>query len=205
MATRKKAAKKAAKKASKKPTKKAGKKSTKKASKKPSSKKASSTKKPKLEAVPSRYGTATTHLIVSPAKEALAFYVKAFGAKDLGTMDGPGGIVMHGEMKIGDSIVMYSDEQPPRPGMPNNRKTPKNVGATTGGVMLYVPNVDKTFAQAVAAGASPTMPPMDMFWGDRYAQVDDPFGHTWAIATHIKDVTDEEMRAAMMSMGPPQS
>ncbi|MFT3711860.1 MAG: VOC family protein [Archangium sp.] len=163
-----------------------------------------STAKKKVQAVPAAYGTATAHLIVSPASEALAFYEKAFGAKTLLTMPGPGGIIMHAEMKIGDSIVMLSDQQPPMPGRPDqNRKSPKNLGGTTGGVMLYVPNIDETMAQAAAAGATIAMPAMDMFWGDRYGQLEDPFGHVWAIATHMKDMTPEEMAAAMTPPPPP--
>lgn len=158
----------------------------------------------KVQAVPAAYGTATPHLIVSPAVEALAFYEKAFGAKTLMTMPGPGGVIMHAEMKIGDSIVMLSDQQPPMPGQPaQTRKSPKNLGGTSGGVMLYVPNIDETMAQAAAAGATVVMPAMDMFWGDRYGQLEDPFGHVWAVATHTKDMSPEEMAAAMTPPAPP--
>src|SRR5665213_2757714 len=105
-------------------------------------------KKPKkVEAVPARYGTATAMLVVSPCKEALQFYEKAFGAKRLGVMEGFGGLVVHAEMKIGDTIVMLNDEMPPMPPMPGGQtgiphKSPKNAGSHSGGVMLYVPNVD---------------------------------------------------------------
>lgn len=150
----------------------------------------------KVEPVPQRYGTVTPHLIVSPCAAAIDFYVKAFGAKVLGTMPGPGGLIMHGEIKIGDSIIMLADEQPSRPGMPE-RKTPKNAGATTAGVMLYVKDVDSVFQRAVDAGAKPAMPPEDMFWGDRYGQLEDPFGHVWAVATHLRDMTAKQMQKAM--------
>ncbi|MBL8910899.1 MAG: VOC family protein [Archangium sp.] len=159
----------------------------------------------KVQAVPSQYGTATPHLIVSPANEAMKFYEAAFGAKTLMTMPGPGGLVMHAELKIGDSIIMLSDQQPPMPGRPEGspRKSPKNLGGTSGGVMLYVPNIDDTMAKAVAAGGAVSMPAMDMFWGDRYGQIEDPFGHVWAIATHMKDMSPAEMAAAMTPPPPP--
>ena len=157
----------------------------------------------KVEAVPRAYGTATAHLIVSPCAEALEYYRKAFGATVLSTMPGPGGLMMHAEMKIGDSIVMLADEMPPMQGQALPRKSPRSAGATTGGVMLYVPDTDAVFAAAVAAGGAASMAPADMFWGDRYAQVEDPFGHVWAIATHLREVSPEEMMKAMAAMGPP--
>jgi PhnB protein len=120
-------------------------------------------RKKKADPVPPRYGTATAHLIVSPCGEALDFYAKAFGAKILMKMPGPGGLIMHAEMKIGDSIVMCSDEME-MPGAPNTRKTPKNAGATTGGVMLYLKDVDAFFEKAVGAGATSVMAPTDQFW-----------------------------------------
>lgn len=174
--------------------------------KKPAVKKKARSKqraKKKVEAVPSRYGTATPHLIVSPAKKAMHFYEAAFGAKDLGAMTGPDGLVLHGEFKVGGSIVMYSDELPPMPGEMKTRKTPKHLGGTSGGVMTYVKDVDAFYARAVRAGATGAMPPADMFWGDRYAQVVDPFGHVWAMATHTRDVTRSQMAKAMEGQRPP--
>jgi PhnB protein len=156
-------------------------------------------KRKKVEAVPAQYGSATPHLIVSPCVEALDFYAKALGAKVLAKMEGPGGVVMHAEMKIGDSIVMLSDEMPAMPGQAV-RKTPRNAGATTGGVMLYVKNVDAFVEKAVGAGATAAMPPQDMFWGDRYAQIEDPYGHVWAVATHTRDVSNKEMKKALAQM-----
>jgi PhnB protein len=163
------------------------------------------TARKKVQAVPAEYGSATPHLIVSPCAEALDFYVKAFGAKVRSKMPGPDGKMAHAEMKIGDSIVMLADEMPPLPGRPSNRKTPKNAGGTTGGVMLYVKDVDALFERAVAAGATPAMPLQDMFWGDRYGQVEDPFGHVWAVATHQRDVSAKEMRQAIAQMGAPEA
>jgi PhnB protein len=161
-------------------------------------------RKKKAEPVPSQYGTATPHLIVSPCGEALDFYNKAFGAKTLLKMAGPGGLIMHAEMKIGDSIVMLSDELE-MPGAPNTRKTPKNVGATTGGVMLYVKDVDGLFERAVGAGAKSVMPPADQFWGDRYGQIEDPYGHVWSLATHLRDMTPKELQKAMAQAGAPEA
>ena len=155
-------------------------------------------RKKKAVPVPPQYGTATPHLIVSPCSEALEFYTKAFGARVLLTMPGPEGRIMHAEMKIGDSIVMCSDEME-MPGSPT-RKTPKNAGATTGGVMLYLKDVDSFFEKAVAAGATGVMPPSDQFWGDRYGQLEDPFGHVWAVATHLRDMTPKEMQKEMQKM-----
>jgi PhnB protein len=161
-------------------------------------------RKKKADPVPPRYGTATPHLIVSPCGEALDFYAKAFGAKVLMKMPGPGGLIMHAEMKIGDSIVMCSDEME-MPGAPNTRKTPKTVGATTGGVMLYLKDVDAFFEKAVGAGAKSVMPPADQFWGDRYGQIEDPYGHVWALATHLRDMTPKEIQKAMAQMGAPEA
>jgi PhnB protein len=154
--------------------------------------------KKKAVAVPPQYGTATPHLIVSPCGDALDFYAKAFGARVLMTMPGPEGRIMHAEMKIGDSIVMCSDEME-MPGSPT-RKTPKNAGATTGGVMLYLKDVDSFFEKAVAAGATAVMQPTDQFWGDRYGQIEDPYGHVWALATHVRDMTPKEMQREMQKM-----
>jgi uncharacterized glyoxalase superfamily protein PhnB len=168
------------------------------AAKKKAARGAAASRKKKAVPVPPQYGTATPHLIVSPCNEALEFYTKAFGAKVLMTMPGPDGRIMHAEMKIGDSIVMCSDELE-MPGSPN-RKTPKNAGATTGGVMLYVKDVDAFFDRAVGAGGSGVMPPSDQFWGDRYGQIEDPYGHVWAIATHLRDMTKKEMQKEMQKM-----
>jgi PhnB protein len=180
---------------------KAAKKAPKKAPKKAAKKAA--TKAKRAQAVPAMYGSITPHLVVSPAPAAIEFYGRAFGAKPGMLMAGPGGLVMHAEIKIGDSIVMLADEQPPMGPGPQTRKTPKNLGGTSFGVMLYVKDVDAAYAKAVEAGATGVMPPADMFWGDRFGQVEDPFGHVWSIATHLKDMTDREMKQAAMAAPPP--
>jgi uncharacterized glyoxalase superfamily protein PhnB len=157
----------------------------------------------KVQAVPAVYGSLTPHLVVSPASAAMEFYGRAFGAKPGLVMNGPGGLVMHAEIRIGDSILMLADEQPPMGPGPQAHKTPKSLGGTSAVMMLYVKDADATYARAVAAGATGTMPLMDMFWGDRYGQVEDPFGHVWAIATHVKDLSARQMKAAMAAMAPP--
>lgn len=153
----------------------------------------------RAQAVPAAYGSLTPHLIVSPAADAVAFYVKAFGARPGMMMDGPGGLIMHGEVKIGDSILMLADEQPPMGPGPQTNKSPKSLGGTSASLMLYVKDVDAVYARAVDAGATSVMPPADMFWGDRYCQVEDPFGHLWSIATHLQDLTPAQMKKAAMA------
>jgi len=138
--------------------------------------------------VPEGTHTVTPHLIVKGAAKAIDFYAKAFGAREHYRMHGPGGTIVHAEIQIGDSIVYLADEY-----LPMGAKSPKTFGGSPVTIHLYVPEADQTVAQAVAAGAKPTMPMMDMFWGDRYGQVDDPFGHRWSIATHKEDLSPAEM------------
>jgi PhnB protein len=145
--------------------------------------------------VPPGFHTVTPHLVIRGAAEAIEFYKKAFGAVEIMRMAGPDGkSIGHAEIKIGDSIVFLADEWPGQA-----LAAPENFGGTTVSLSLYVPSADATFNQAVAAGAKPTMPLMNMFWGDRFGKVTDPFGHEWAIATHIEDVPPDEMakRAAV--------
>ena len=157
----------------------------------------------KVQPIPEMYGPVTAQLVVSPCAEALDFYGRAFGAKTLMTMPGPDGLLVHAEMNVGGSIIMLADEV----NMPGSavRRSPKNVGAITGGVMLYVKDVDAAFQRAVDAGAKAAMPPQDQFWGDRFGQVEDPYGHVWSMATHVRDVTPEEMQAALSQMTPGES
>jgi uncharacterized glyoxalase superfamily protein PhnB len=141
---------------------------------------------------PAGYYSVTPHLVVSDSKAAAEFYKKAFGAETRPFATGPDGKVMHTEVKIGDSTVMLNDEFPDW-----HVLAPTSTKADTSTTLhLYVEDADKTYATAVAAGATPTMPLENQFWGDRYGKVKDPFGHTWAIATHIKDMTHDEMMAA---------
>jgi PhnB protein len=153
------------------------------------------------EAIPRGYHTVTPHLTVRGAADAIAFYARAFGARERGRMPWPDGkTIMHAELQIGDSIVFLADEFPDM-----GCRAPQTLGAATGALHLYVRNVDQAFERAVAAGAQVRMPVTDMFWGDRYAKVADPFGHEWGLATHKEDLSAREIgrRAAAFfsSMG----
>ena len=106
-------------------------------------------------------------------------------------MPGPDGTVMHAEIRIGDSMVMLGDENPQM-----NAQSPLALNGTSTSIMLYVPNVDEVFGRAVQAGAQELMPLTDMFWGDRFGKLRDPFGHEWALATHVWDLTPDEMQKA---------
>jgi PhnB protein len=162
--------------------------------------KASATKK-KPAAIPAGYHTVTPYLVCRGASDAIAFYKKAFGAKEMLRMPMPDGKLAHAEVRIGDSVVMLGDESPQM-----GATAPQTIGGTAVHVFLYVKDVNKAFAQATAAGATVEMPPTDMFWGDRYAKLADPFGHKWSMATHIEDVSPKEMArrgAAAMSQPPP--
>ncbi len=138
--------------------------------------------------IPKGYHTITPSLTVRNAAQAIDFYKKALGAEVLVRMDNPDGKVGHAELKIGDSVLFLGDEMP---GMGN--KAPQTLGGTTGGMFLYVEDVDRSYATALAAGGKTVMPVTDMFWGDRYGTFLDPFGHTWGIATHTQDMTAEEI------------
>lgn len=151
----------------------------------------------KVKPVPEGYHTVTPYLCIRGAEKALDFYARAFGAKEKVRMPGPDGKVMHAEILIGDSMVMLGEENPQQ-----NAKSPAAFGGTPVSIMLYVPDVDAVFKKATAAGAKADAPPADMFWGDRYGKLTDPFGHSWGIATHVEDVTPEEMKKRMAAMAP---
>ncbi len=146
----------------------------------------------KVKPIPEGHHTVTPYLIVRGAAQALEFYQKAFGAKLAYRMDGPGGRIMHAEILIGDSPIMLSDEFPE---MGYSAPTPgTNVPI---GLHLYVDNVDKLAAQAQAAGIHVERPVEDQFYGDRTGTFVDPFGFRWSIATHVEDVSHEEMERRM--------
>jgi uncharacterized glyoxalase superfamily protein PhnB len=142
----------------------------------------------------------TPHLVCDGAAEAIEFYKRAFDAVEGGRMQTPDGKIMHAEVRIGDSTVMLVDEFPDYGSV-----GPKKLNGSPVTIHLYVPDVDRVFEQALAAGATVRMPLENQFWGDRYGQVVDPFGHNWSIATHVKDMTQEEMMAAMNEMQPDQA
>lgn len=148
--------------------------------------------------IPEGFHTVSPHIVVKGAAAAIEFYKKAFGAEQIMCMPGPGGMVMHAEIKIGDSPIMIADEFPQM-----GTKSPQTLGGTPFSIHLYVNNVDNVYNQAVKAGATPVMPVTDMFWGDRYGVLVDPFGHQWSIATHTEDLTPEQIgqRAAQAFAG----
>ena len=141
-----------------------------------------------VKPIPQGYHTVTPYLCVRDCAKAIDFYKRALGAAEISRMSGPGGGVMHAEIKIGDSRIMMSDEFPQ-----SGVKSPQSLGATTTQLHIYVEDCDKVFQQAVSAGCKADMPPTDMFWGDRYGKLTDPFGHAWGVATHKEDVSKEEM------------
>ncbi len=152
-----------------------------------------------VQPIPEGYHSVTPSLALDDATAAIEFYKQAFGATERMRMAAPDGRIGHAELEIGDSLVMLSDtfEQ-------SSVRSPRELGGTTSSVFLYVEDVDAVVERAVEAGATVTMPVEDMFWGDRFGSIQDPFGHSWAIATHKEDLTEEEMRAraeqAMASM-----
>ena len=138
--------------------------------------------------IPDGYHTVTPFIAVDGAADAIEYYKKAFGAEERLRMDGQDGSIAHAEIEIGDSLVMLSDPFPQ-----STVKSPNSLGGTSASIFLYVEDVDSVVKQAVDAGAKIEMEPQDMFWGDRFGKLTDPFGHEWAIATHIEDVSAEEM------------
>lgn len=148
-----------------------------------------------VQPIPVGMHTVTPHLVCAGAAEAIDFYVAAFGAVEGGRLPGPDGRLMHAHLRIGDSAVMLVDEMPEWGAL-----GPLALKGSPVTIHLYVEDADAAFAKAVAAGAEATMLPADMFWGDRYAQVRDPFGHKWSIATHQRDVSPQEMQQAMQKM-----
>ncbi len=139
-----------------------------------------------VSAVPAGFHTVTPSLIVSDPDAAIRLYGRAFGAEEVMCLRSADGKVMHAEVKIGDSIVMLGGEWPDW-GM--KAPLPKHVSSA---LMIYLPDVDAGFRRAVDAGCVALMPPANMFWGDRYGRVLDPFGHVWGLATHVEDVSPEE-------------
>src|SRR5690348_13702137 len=124
-----------------------------------------------VKPIPDGFHTVTPYLVVNDAAKAIDFYKRAFDAKERYRMEGPPGKIGHAELQIGDSVIMLGDEMPQM-----GIKSPNSLGGTTNGIFLYVKDVDAAFEKAVAAGAKSTMPPADMFWGDRYGKLTDPFG-----------------------------
>ena len=150
----------------------------------------------KVNPIPADYPRVVPYLHIDGAAAAIDFYVKIFGAKERLRMDGPDGKVGHAELGIGDSVVMLADEVPEM-----GIKGPKTVGGSPVGVHVYVEDVDATHNAALAAGATELRPLEDQFYGDRVGQFEDPFGHRWSVASHVEDVSPEEMEKRAAAMG----
>ena len=145
--------------------------------------------------IPQGMHTVTPHLICAGAAKAIEFYKQAFGATEEARLPGPDGRLMHASVRIGDSQVMLVDEMPEWGAL-----SPKSLKGSPVTIHLYVDDVDGFVARAVKAGAKVTMPVEDQFWGDRYGKIEDPFGHSWSVATHVRDVSIEEAQKAMQEM-----
>lgn len=150
--------------------------------------------------IPQGYHSVTPYLIVDDAKAAIDFYRRALGAEEKFRLP-MGERIGHAELQVGDSVVMLADEMPEM-----GNRGPKTLGGTPVSLMVYVEDVDQTFAQALDAGASEKRPVEDQFWGDRMGTLTDPFGHVWSLATHVEDVAPDELeqRMAKFSKGEPQ-
>jgi PhnB protein len=153
---------------------------------------------PKTKSLPAGVHTVTPHLVVEGAAQAIDYYKKVFGAQEESRLPGPDGKLMHASIRIGDSTVMLVDAWPE-----HGSVGPKALKGSPVTIHLYVDDVDAVVARAVKAGAKVTMPVADMFWGDRYGQLVDPFGHRWSIATHLRDVDPKDYAKEMQKM-PPQ-
>lgn len=148
-----------------------------------------------VKAIPDGYYSLTPYVVCKDAAKAIEFYAQAFGAQEVARMPGPGGRIMHAEVKIGNSMLMLSDENPDRGAV-----APSGSGRSAS-LMFYTDDVDAVFKRAVDLGATSIEAPTDMFWGDRMGTLTDPAGHQWAIATHKEDVSPEEMQKRMQAIG----
>jgi PhnB protein len=151
-----------------------------------------------VKPIPAGYHSVTPYLILADAAGAIDFYKKAFGATEVLRLEGPGGMITHAEVKIGDSVVMMSNEHPDM-----GFRGPQSYGGTPVSLLIYTEDCDAMFAQAIAAGAKEMKPVQDQFYGDRSGTVTDPYGHVWSIATHKEDLTQEQIneRFAQMMQG----
>jgi PhnB protein len=147
--------------------------------------------------IPKGFNTVTPYLIVKGADRAIEYYKSVFGAKVDVRMDGPGGRVMHAELQIGDSRIMLADENPD---MPQGATSATTIGNSPVSIYLYLPDVDGVVKKATAAGAKMLRPVQDQFYGDRNGFLQDPFGHYWGVATHVEEVSPEEMKERMKKM-----
>lgn len=150
----------------------------------------------KSKPIPDGYHNATPYLVVDNAAAAIEFYKTAFGAKELMRMPKPNGKIGHAEIKIGDSTIMLADETPEA-----GARSPRTIGGSPVSILLYVDDVDATFGKAVKAGAKVQRPLANQFYGDRTGDIQDPFGHVWHVATHVEDVSPEELKKRAAAAG----
>ena len=148
-----------------------------------------------VKAIPDGYHTVTAHLIIRDTAKALDFYKKAFGAEETVRMPGPGGKIMHAEMRIGNSVVMMGEES-----LECGSKSPQTLGGAPVSFYIYTENVDAAWKRAIDAGCKVKMPLADMFWGDRAGWMTDPFGHDWGVAQHTRDLTPEQIKKGQEEM-----
>lgn len=141
-----------------------------------------------VRAIPEGYHSISAALTCKDAARAIDFYKSVFGATEIMRMPGPGGIIMHAELRIGDSVIFINDE------IPGVAAAPSGSSINPVYLFLYTEDVDSVCNRAVAAGSKVTMPVANMFWGDRYGKFNDPFGHSWGVASHVEDVAPEEMK-----------
>ncbi|MGC2422293.1 MAG: VOC family protein [Candidatus Acidiferrales bacterium] len=146
-----------------------------------------------VKPIPDGYHSITPSLTCRDAARAIEFYKKAFGASERMRMGGPDGKIMHAELQIGDSLIFVNDPMGPAAASEPSATVPMSI-------YLYVEEADAVFNRAIAAGARVNVPLQDMFWGDRYGAVIDPFGHHWGVATHIKDASLEEIERGQKAM-----
>lgn len=153
----------------------------------------------KVSPIPKGYHSITPYLVIKGAAQAIEFYKKVFGANELVRMPGPDGKIGHAELQIGDSRIMLADENP---NMGQGYSSAATIGASPVSLYLYMPDVDTVFQKAVAAGGKVLKPVETQFYGDRSGFIQDPFGHLWGIATHVEDVSPEEMKERMKKVMP---
>jgi PhnB protein len=146
----------------------------------------------KVPHIPKGFNTITPYLVIKGAAQAIDYYKNVFGATVLVRMDGPNGTVGHAELQIGDSRIMLADENPQM-----GHKSATTIGASPVSLYIYLPDVDRVVEKAVAEGAKLQRPVQDQFYGDRSGFIQDPFGHLWGVATHIEDVSPQEMKERM--------
>jgi PhnB protein len=152
------------------------------------------------KAIPDGTTSITPYLVLKDAAQAIDFYKRAFGATEILRMPGPDGSIAHAEIQIGNARVYMTDENAQM-----GASSPQTLGGTPVMLMHYVERVDEVFARATEAGAKPLKTPTDMFWGDRWSLLEDPYGHQWQIATHVEDLTPGEMMERMKTAAPAQA